>query len=484
MNTPNHHHHKGCSRDIVCKDHSCLCCSLCANTDGSHQKCHLTQLDPAAAKEIRDGLSRTTKSLEESLQELDDFSPSNLESWEDAFCSEVSMVKNNISVTFDSLRMVLDKRESQLLAEVERVYDQNSLDGIVKELSNVREKMYDIMSQGRTIEEKDWGGSELKDVASQSLGVISAAEGLAGDIAKTIDRLSDSISLSLSFDGTIIQGINTLGEFNFTHKKFEQVIKVAESAPGGVVLAWSPSPWCERYQVKSQKCSDSSHSISYEGSETTCRIDGLEHGKKYAFCVRGGIGGLWGSWSGKCTAHIRAPWEDCAWAKCAEDVDSELRYEAELRVASKPRGAYGSSTVTGTSFLPENKVSSWKVRMLRSLRGDWSGAFVGVAPHTINRKDFDNFEKCGWYLACYSLRLTSGPPHKYAAKYYGQRLIRYKHLSTIDNVGVVMDTAKGELSFSVNGVNLGVAYEGIPLDEPLVPCVIFTMENDSVELMI
>ena len=34
-----------------------------------------------------------------------------------------------------------------------------------------------------------------------------------------------------------------------------------------------------------------------------------------------------------------------------------------------------------------------------------------------------------------------------------------------------MDTAKGELSFIVNGVNFGVAYDGIPLDKPLVPCI-------------
>ena len=49
---------------------------------------------------------------------------------------------------------------------------------------------------------------------------------------------------------------------------------------------------------------------------------------------------------------------------------------------------------------------------------------------------------------------------------------------------VVMDTAKGELSFIVNGVNLGVAYEGIPLDKPLVPCVILYWDGDSVELII
>ena len=51
-------------------------------------------------------------------------------------------------------------------------------------------------------------------------------------------------------------------------------------------------------------------------------------------------------------------------------------------------------------------------------------------------------------------------------------------------MGVVMDTAKGELSFVVNGVNLGVAYKGIPLDKPLVPCVLLYYQGDSVELII
>ena len=44
-----------------------------------------------------------------------------------------------------------------------------------------------------------------------------------------------------------------------------------------------------------------------------------------------------------------------------------------------------------------------------------------------------------------------------------------------------MDTAKGELSFSLNGANFGVAYEGIPLDKPLIPCVILWWPDDSVE---
>ena len=34
----------------------------------------------------------------------------------------------------------------------------------------------------------------------------------------------------------------------------------------------------------------------------------------------------------------------------------------------------------------------------------------------------------------------------------------------------------------MNGVNLGVAFEGIPLDKPLVPCAILRCPGDSVEL--
>ena len=45
-----------------------------------------------------------------------------------------------------------------------------------------------------------------------------------------------------------------------------------------------------------------------------------------------------------------------------------------------------------------------------------------------------------------------------------------------------MDTTKGKLSFVVDGVNHGVAFDGIPLDKPLVPCVVLGCQGDSVEL--
>ena len=59
-----------------------------------------------------------------------------------------------------------------------------------------------------------------------------------------------------------------------------------------------------------------------------------------------------------------------------------------------------------------------------------------------------------------------------------------KYVHTGDSVGVMMDTTKVELSFELGGVNHGDVYEGIPLDKPLVPCVILWNKGDSVELVI
>ena len=144
----------------------------------------------------------------------------------------------------------------------------------------------------------------------------------------------------------------------------------------------------------------------------------------------------------------------------------------------------GWCTIIGNGYFPFNEVTSWNIKILRSLKNDGEGIYIGVAPSNINQNEDNNYNKCGWYFGCYYSTLYSGPPHSYSGKGYGPRKEDGQYVHTGDSVGVVMDTANGELSFVVNGVNLGVAYEGIPLDKPLVPCVILWCEGDSVELII
>ena len=129
-------------------------------------------------------------------------------------------------------------------------------------------------------------------------------------------------------------------------------------------------------------------------------------------------------------------------------------------------------------------MTSWSIKILKSENNNANGIFIGVAPSDIGQNDGSIFNKCGWYFRCCNSTLHSGPPHKYRGKEYGPRKEKGQYVHTGDSVGVVMDTTKGELSFVVNGVNLGVAFDGIPLDKPLVPCVLLYHKFNSVELAI
>ena len=176
----------------------------------------------------------------------------------------------------------------------------------------------------------------------------------------------------------------------------------------------------------------------------------------------------------------------CAWKECPGDVYERIKYsvdEKNPRIATKVSNSLREyPTIIGNTPLPLNKVTSWSIKVLKT---SWNGEgiYIGVAPSDIDQKENENWGKCGWYFYCYTSVLRSGPPHNFW-KDYCPRRGNGQYVHTGDSVGVVMDTEKGELSFVLNGVNLGVAYEGIPLDKPLVPCVLLLNQGDSVELVI
>lgn len=127
------------------------------------------------------------------------------------------------------------------------------------------------------------------------------------------------------------------------------------------------------------------------------------------------------------------------------------------------------------------KVFSWSIKILSSLDGKGLRILVGVAPFDICQNDINNHEH-GWYFDCAHSMLYSGPPHDYKYEKYSSRKKVGDFIQDGSIIGVVMDTQKGNLSFALNGEKLGIAYRKIPLDKPLVPCVL-ELPGCSVELI-
>lgn len=179
--------------------------------------------------------------------------------------------------------------------------------------------------------------------------------------------------------------------------------------------------------------------------------------------------------------------EYSAWQECPKYVNLKSGYvidEKNPRAVSNGGGGY--CTIIGNTTLPLNSVLWWSIRILKSKENDGGSISVGVAPADINQNKGDD-PNYGWYFECYFSSLCSGPPHNYKwpGKDYGPRKGGGSYVHTGDTVGVVMDTtAKGELSFIVNKASRGIGYRKVPLDKPLVPCVLLGCAGDSVEFFI
>ena len=211
---------------------------------------------------------------------------------------------------------------------------------------------------------------------------------------------------------------------------------------------------------------------------------------EHIFRVRAAEGNSVSEWSDVVKGKtLETPdFSECNWKKCSDYVDEEKKYsvdEKNPRIATKRGDGYGCCTIIGNTPLPLNKVTSWNIKLLKFYKGVYGeGIYIGVASFDIDQNEVFNYNECGWYFDCYHSVLRSGPPHNYRDKVYGSRKEWGDYVHTGDNIGVVMDTGKGDLSFALNEVSLGVAYEGIPLDKPLVPCVILGNKGDSVEFVI
>ena len=136
-----------------------------------------------------------------------------------------------------------------------------------------------------------------------------------------------------------------------------------------------------------------------------------------------------------------------------------------------------NKVVLGKASISEGK-KTWTLKINKIAN---SAILIGVAPSNIDQSMIDPSEKCGYYFYTADGLLWSGPPFNYTGKEYEEWGTVNKWGNT---VGIELDWEEGTLSFSHEGKKLGVAYSGIPKDQPLNLCILFWDVEDEVELLV
>ena len=224
-------------------------------------------------------------------------------------------------------------------------------------------------------------------------------------------------------------------------------------------------------------------------------------GTRYRVRVRMEHKTVTSEWSPSTTVRVPDFARSCTWQQCPESVDQSRRYALSGLPGTPPTpqlqltsdvatkvGDFCHSTVIGKASLPHQGVTTYTIRIVNSRDGDGRDMWVGIAPYTIDQNVGNaNVEHCGWYFNCYNGCLSSGPPHcfnhrNYAGTILGAKFKEGKLVKNRSKVIVTFDSAAGTLAFACKGRQFGTAFEGVPLDVPVVPVVLLYYKGDSVEI--
>ena len=456
-------------------------------------------------------LGESIRELEQSIAAADTFPLPVLDRQQDRLEESILAAKERIAAAFTEVRDAVERRERELLEMVERASDVRNvtealwglrdIDDVARALNSARageEAWKGKYNAGTGID-----GAGRREMIRLTEEAVSAARKAEERTRKAVDALRcGTVSFKALFEEDIVGAISAYGEVRVTGGG-EVKLRCTGIGVNSVNLEWSveyddenddgddddndDNDLYSKLEYRILACSPKSpleDKVVQEGEgwNGSCKVSGLEGDTEYRFCVQLGVAGCgWGSKSECIAVRTNDPW---MWKDCPDGVYDELKYTvgpSNRRIASKSKRDWG--TVIGDTLLQEGEATSWSIRILKT-RNFPTGIFIGVAPFDINQS-YGSYvwNKSGWYLECFHSELCAGPPHSYRQKKYGPRKGDQQHICEGDTVGVVMDVAKGELSFVLNDENLGVAYEGIPTDKPLVPCVLL-WDGDSVELLV
>ena len=298
-------------------------------------------------------------------------------------------LKNKIQKIFSNIRNALNRREDDILLEVESQYnDLYFQESLIKKSEQIPEIIKISLEKGKLIEEQKNNVNKLSSLINDCINLENSIE--------DINTINKSIEKSKSYKNLKIK-------FLIDDKEINSFLKLINSF-GNIGN--------NQYKYKFKKCPFSLNKTQ------EFEVDGVNDN----ILKKAGPTSL---------------------------KNYICEYELEKGV--------------------ENK---WKIKILKSKSNH---IMVGVTTVDCNL-DGKLYNKCGWFISCFTSKLYSGPPHNYNGIETDLSLLK-------DEITIIMNMNNGTLKFIINNSDKGESYTNIPLDKPLVPMVILYDSNDKVKII-
>ena len=458
-----------------CTTHWCLCCPNCVKPGGPHSACKFIVSDLIRIPLFKEDLKKRSEKLAQDIDGIHDITGYITEVSQDVLNESVARAREVIIHEFNLIREALEEKENEIMRRLESIIEQRD-----KEVFEVTESSPAMAQKGIDFY-NTWDDHELNENIAVACDVKHECDKFYSTVTKKIDTLCNVYTIkSKVFAEPIVNEIRKINPVDITKEPFKIDPSVKEKTEKRASLGWDPAFFDCKYQVIQRKNNKSSFEEVYEGEEPKCDF-AIRDGQKYAtLFTRFKVQGFTSSWSGPYTVKIGTA--NRCWADCPDNVTENMKYELRNDSFIAEKRSSGWSTVIGE--VPISGTKTWEIKILNSKNDNGDKIYVGVAPVNIDQNVDNNYCKCGWYIDCYSCKLWSGSPHNYRGDGHGAALRNGRYVNTNSRVRVTMNTENGSLTFSLAGANVSTAYEGIPLDNPLVPCVVFFYGGDSIEYVI
>ena len=504
--------------DFYCKTHNQLCCAGCitiikSKNFGQHSDCEIYNIEEikeekkAKLTENINNLENLSKSLDKSINDLKQMSEKINQNKEN--------VKIKIQKIFTKIRNALDKREDQLLSEVDSQLEKLFFDeDFVRKSEKLPNNIKKSLDLGKQMN-KEWNNDRLNAIIHNCINIENSINEI-NMISENIEKFNNMNDLEVKFSppneyqlndildtiknfGKIyynnfkysfikIGPLNEYGENNNNNKKSGISIKPKIDVPGLDIKI----PKVEQLKivepikqvikpqimgVKAQKLNQINQFVP-QIKEVAPKLMKVEpifmeiNDPKIAPVLDINVP--------KIQEEIKS--NDLIINKIPiisnPEININMNYKRKYKISGEKDNIL-SKTVSENNWmgsicmneLKNTEENIWKIKILKTQN---KCIMVGVAPidFDINSSIYDY----GWYFYCYDSTLYSGPPHNFVHK--------ETNLSKVnDEIKIVMNMKTKTIKFIINDEDKGESYSNIPTDKPLAPVVLLYNKDDSIEIL-